>query len=103
MVLTEVEAHLLGSGRLANVLGRLKSEMSKEKEQSNLRLANLRQETAKARSVFNNLLNVASLTDDLQSDLVLIERIAEAQGNAMTGTRARKPSLSHRRFGRPHV
>ncbi len=94
MVLTEVEAHLLGSGRLANVLGRLKSEMSKEKEQSNLRLATLRQETAKARSVFNNPLNVASLTDDLQSDPVLIERIAEAQGNAMRLERALESHVS---------
>ncbi len=94
MVLTEVEAHLLGSGRLANVLGRLKSEMSKEKEQSNLRLATLRQETAKARLVFNNLLNVASLTDDLQSDPALIERIAEAQGNAMRLERALESQVS---------
>ena len=82
MVLTELEARLFSGDRLSGVLTRLQSEINKEKEDSNQRLATLRQEATKERTAFKNLLSVAAAADDLQSDHVLLERIAQHQGNA---------------------
>jgi site-specific DNA recombinase len=94
MVLDEIEANLLQGDRLGLVLGRLKNEISKEMEESNVRLAALRQEVGKAKTIYSNLLSVASHADDLRSDPTLIERITEAQGKAKRLQRALESQMS---------
>jgi site-specific DNA recombinase len=88
MVLQEVLSQVLKVDRLAEILGRIQQQFAQENLDGTRRLADLQREAEISRREYENLIALASHSEDFGSDPIIIEKLRVSQGRHQRNVRA---------------